>query len=127
MRVQETACRDKNEDGRGFMGLNEGVRTTVCYVRQGWVRSDRENNKWKCLQTTVHYVEGKGMITQGSDKNRMINDNLCNIQQQVISLIYIRYLMRFVARCWHYWEGQEVTIDVRSELNESDVNGMKRE
>ena len=27
--AQETACRDKNDDGRGFMGLNGGVRTMV--------------------------------------------------------------------------------------------------
>jgi hypothetical protein len=105
MGVQETACRDKNEDGRGFMGLNGGVWTTVCYVRQGRVRSDGERiiNGNACKRRFC-YVEGKGMITQGRNKNTMINDNPCNVQQQVASFIYIRYLMGFVARCWHYRE-----------------------
>ena len=69
------------------------------------MRSDEERTIYGFVRKRRScYVEGKGMTTQGRDKNMIINDNLCNVQELVALFKYMRYLKGFVAKCWRYRE-----------------------
>jgi len=49
------------------VGLSEGVRTIVL-LRLRWVRSNGVRTRNICERWS-HYVEGKGVITQGKKQN----------------------------------------------------------